>query len=63
MKTLNELGVRCGMSPRAFERLLERIGWMKDGSLCREAVERGFVTPDGKVTVFGQGYIYQASRE
>jgi hypothetical protein len=57
-KPLAEIAARYGTA-RAFERLLERVGWMKDGFLIAPAV---YVT-DGEVTPRGQGYLDEASRE
>lgn len=57
-----EIAARYGTA-RAFERLLERVGWMKDGEWSTEPIARGFMTDGLEVTPLGMGYLYEASRE
>lgn len=56
-----ETAARYGTA-RAFEKLLERVGWMKDGCLLKKPVEQGYMVGD-HITPFGQGYLFEASRE
>ena len=51
-KTLAEIAARYGTA-RAFEQLLERVGWMKDGVL---RIDSQYVK-DGKITPRGLGFL------
>lgn len=52
-----EAAARYGMTARAFERLLERVGWMKDGRMVESAVSRGYLTEDLKIGPRGLGFL------
>lgn len=58
MKNLSLVGAerRYRMSPRAFEKFLEELGWLKEGQICAEAVEKGYVTAAREITPMGRGY-------
>lgn len=60
---LTETAARYGMTACAIEKLLSKVGWMHEGQVAEIAVLRGFMTKNREITILGQGYLFEASRE
>jgi len=60
---LTEAAARYGMTAHSFEKLLSKVGWVHEGQVAEIAVRRGFIAKDRKLTILGQGYLFEASRE
>lgn len=60
---LTETATRYGMTAASFERLLSKVGWVHEGQVAEIAVLRGFITKNREITILGQGYLFEASRE